>query len=113
MTAPRLTELALFTADVDGVARFYEQVLGLEPAERSEQHAVFRLGDVVLRVHVAVDPAPGDPPAEDHVAFTIDGLDEHTAALQAAGVAVDGPRDLPWGRSAYVRDPDGRLVELA
>jgi catechol 2,3-dioxygenase-like lactoylglutathione lyase family enzyme len=26
---------------------------------------------------------------------------------------VDGPRDLPWGRSAYVRDPDGRLVELA
>ena len=23
-----------------------------------------------------------------------------------------GPRDLPWGRSAYVRDPDGNLVEL-
>ena len=23
------------------------------------------------------------------------------------------PRDYPWGRSAYLRDPDGRLVELA
>ena len=22
-------------------------------------------------------------------------------------------RDYPWGRSAYLRDPDGRLVELA
>ena len=27
-------------------------------------------------------------------------------------LVLDGPRDLPWGRSAYVRDPDGRLVEL-
>ena len=24
-----------------------------------------------------------------------------------------GPRDYRWGRSAYLRDPDGRLVELA
>jgi len=23
------------------------------------------------------------------------------------------PRDYPWGRSAYLRDPDGRLVELS
>jgi len=22
------------------------------------------------------------------------------------------PRDYPWGRSAYLRDPDGRLLEL-
>ena len=113
MTAPRLTELALFTADVAGVTVFYERVLGIAPAERSEQHAVFRLGELVLRIHVAVEPGPGDPPADDHVAFTIEGLDDHAAALTAAGLSVDGPRDLPWGRSAYVRDPDGRLVELA
>ena len=112
MSAPRLTELALFTADVAGVTAFYEQVLGVAPAERSEQHAVFPLGDLVLRVHGTVDPAPGDPPADDHVAFTVAGLDAHTATLTAAGVEIDGPRELPWGRSAYVRDPDGRLVEL-
>jgi catechol 2,3-dioxygenase-like lactoylglutathione lyase family enzyme len=112
VSAPRLTELALFTADVAGVTAFYERVLGLAPAERSEQHAVFSLGELVLRIHVAVDPAPGDPPAGDHVAFTVMGLDDHAAALSAAGVATDGPRDLPWGRSAYVRDPDGRLIEL-
>jgi len=23
------------------------------------------------------------------------------------------PRDYPWGRPAYLRDPDGRLVELS
>jgi catechol 2,3-dioxygenase-like lactoylglutathione lyase family enzyme len=112
VSAPRLTELALFTADVAGVTAFYERVLGLAPADRSEQHAVFSLGELVLRIHVAVDAASGDPPAGDHVAFTVMGLDDHAAALSAAGVATDGPRDLPWGRSAYVRDPDGRLIEL-
>jgi catechol 2,3-dioxygenase-like lactoylglutathione lyase family enzyme len=61
---------------------------------------------------VAVAPGPGDPPADDHVAFTVESLDERAAAAAAEGVAIDGPRDLPWGRSAYVRDPDGRLVEL-
>ena len=66
----------------------------------------------MLRIHVTVEPAPGDPPADDHVAFTVEGLDRRAGALTEAGVAVDGPRDLPWGRSAYVRDPDGRLVEL-
>ena len=40
-------------------------------------------------------------------------VDGRTVTLAATGVSVDGPRDLPWGRSAYVRDPDGRLVELA
>ena len=113
MSGPRLTELALFTADVAGVTAFYERVLGIATAEQSERHAVFALGDVVLRIHVAVEPAPGDPPADDHVAFTVAGLEEHAAALAGAGITVDGPRDLPWGRSAYVRDPDGRLVELA
>ena len=109
---PRLTELALFTPDVKGVTAFYERVLGVAPTHRSEQHAVFALADVVLRVHAAVDPAPGDPPADDHVAFGVEGLDARAADLEAVGLVVDGPRDLPWGRSAYVRDPDGRLVEL-
>jgi catechol 2,3-dioxygenase-like lactoylglutathione lyase family enzyme len=113
VSTPRLTELALSTSDVAGVTAFYERVLGLGSTDRSEQHAVFRIGEVVLRIHVAVEPGPGDPPADDHVAFTVDGLDGHAAALTAAGLAVEGPRDLPWGRSAYVRDPDGRLVELA
>jgi len=112
VTAPRLTELALFTSDVAGVTAFYERVLGIAPADRSDGHAVFVLGELVLRIHVAVEPAPGDPPAGDHVAFTVEGLDERAAELAAAGIALDGPRDLPWGRSAYLRDPDGRVVEL-
>jgi len=112
VSAARLTELALFTSDVAGLTDFYERVLGVAPSEQSDQHAVFQLGELVLRVHIAVAPDPGDPAADDHVGFTVEGLDDRPAALTAAGLSVDGPRDLPWGRSAYVRDPDGRLVEL-
>jgi catechol 2,3-dioxygenase-like lactoylglutathione lyase family enzyme len=112
VSAARIVEVALFTRDVDAVAGFYERVLGVTPAERSPGQAVFSLGELVLRIHAAVEPAAGHPPADDHVAFTVSDLDARTAALAAGGLDVDGPRDLPWGRSAYVRDPDGRLVEL-
>ena len=33
-------------------------------------------------------------------------------ALREQGHDVSGPMDFYWGRSAYVRDPDGRIVEL-
>jgi catechol 2,3-dioxygenase-like lactoylglutathione lyase family enzyme len=112
VSTPRLVELALFTADVDRLTSFYGRVLGVEPTERSPGHAVFALGELVLRIHAAVGPAAGDPPADDHVAFSLDALDAHAASLTAAGIELDGPRERPWGRSAYVRDPDGRLVEL-
>ena len=54
------------------------------------------------------------PPNEDHVAVSVEDLDSMCAALVTGGlVLLVGPRDYPWGRSAYLRDPDGRLVELA
>ena len=58
VTAPRLVELALFTADVDRLTSFYERVLGLDPAERSPGQAVFVLGELVLRIHATVEPRP-------------------------------------------------------
>ena len=85
MSAARLTELAFFTSDVPGVTAFDERASGVAPADQSDGQAVFALGELVLRIHAAVAPAPGDPPADDHVAFTVEGLDEHAAALTAAG----------------------------
>jgi catechol 2,3-dioxygenase-like lactoylglutathione lyase family enzyme len=54
------------------------------------------------------------PPNEDHVALGVEDLDAACAELRAHGVTLlVEPRDYPWGRSAYLRDPDGRLVELS
>ena len=56
---------------------------------------------------------PDGPPNEDHVALAVDDLDGECAALVASGFAfLLEPRDYPWGRSAYLRDPDGCVKTL-
>jgi predicted enzyme related to lactoylglutathione lyase len=40
-------------------------------------------------------------------------LDSDADSLRGAGVAVDGPNDVPWGRQATFADPDGNSFVLA
>ncbi|TDD64277.1 glyoxalase [Actinomadura darangshiensis] len=40
-------------------------------------------------------------------------LDADCERLRDAGVDVDGPQDLPWGRQATLTDPDGNGIVLA
>ena len=46
--------------------------------------------------------------------FTEDvaGQDAEAERAREAEADVVAPRDSYWGRSAYLRDPDGRAVEL-
>jgi catechol-2,3-dioxygenase len=108
---PHVAEVALFTDDVLSLSAFYEQLLGRPPDSRSESHASFSLGEAVLFIHVAGGESPPGAPSGDHVAFA---LDQEAAAerARAAGVEVVGPRDFYWGRSAYLEDPEGRVIEL-
>jgi len=107
-------EIALFTDDVDSARRFYAQLVGVSAEAEWPGGAIFAAGDVKLLVHERAATTEGGPPNEDHVAFGVADLEEVCAELRAHGVAflVD-PREFSWGRSAYLRDPDGRLVELS
>jgi catechol 2,3-dioxygenase-like lactoylglutathione lyase family enzyme len=107
----RIAEVALFTEDVARLAAFYERLLGKPPESRSDSHASFDLGGTTLFIHVAGGEAPDGAPNGDHVAFALD-QDDAAERMRAAGVDVVGPRDFYWGRSAYLRDPDGRNIEL-
>jgi catechol-2,3-dioxygenase len=108
---PRIAEVALFTEDVEGLTVFYERVLGRPPDSRSDSHASFDLDGITLFIHIAGEGGHEGAPNADHVAFAVD---QEAAAERArsAGVEVVGPKDFYWGRSAYLRDPDGRPVEL-
>lgn len=106
-------EIALFTDDVASVSRFYRDLVGSPPAAKWPGGAVFAIGDGKLLVHERADGRPDGPPNEDHFAIAVDDLDGACALLRQRGVTIlIGPQDYPWGRSAYLRDPDGRLVEL-
>lgn len=109
----KLHEIAIFTDHVDSVAGFYQRLLGQPPAHRGDGIAVFQLGDAQVLIHARYEPGPDDLPRENHTAFAVDNLDEAVAALEQRGLTIDvPPRDYDWGRSAYLRDPEGRLLEL-
>jgi len=107
----RIAEVALFTEDVPRLTEFYERVLGRAPDSRSESHASFDLDGTTLFIHVAGGEAHHGAPNADHVAFALD-QDAAAERMRAADVEVVGPRDFYWGRSAYLRDPEGRALEL-
>ena len=109
----RLAELAFFTNDVDSTAAFYECLLGATPDYRGDGIAIFKVGDAEVLIHKKVAVAPGDPPCENHVALAVADVEQTVAALEASGLSVEIPiRDYDWGRSAYLRDPDGQLWEI-
>lgn len=112
MTA--VVEIALFTEDVEGARRFYELLLASSPDAEWPGGAIYSAGELKLLVHErSPGTEEGSPPNEDHVALAVSDLDALWGDLAARGLDVlVPPRSFPWGRSAYLRDPDGRLVEL-
>jgi len=116
--------VVLVVEDLDRSLAFYVGVLGLALAHRSGPYAQLDTG----RTRVAMyerramaetlgrplqPPAGGAPGFE--LGFKVDDCDAAYRELVAAGAqsAVE-PADRAWGqRTAYVRDPDGHLVELA
>lgn len=107
-------EIALFTDDVEAVRRFYELLLGGAPEAEWPGGAIFAAGDVKVLVHERGEATAGGPASEDHLAVGAPDVDGTCAELQAQGLELLlEPRDYPWGRSAYLRDPDGRMVELS
>ncbi len=109
----QLTEIAFFTDRVDDMAGFYERTLGSDPVARSDGMAIFMVGHTKVFIHHKYDPGEGDLPPENHLAFTVEDVDQACRRLEEQGITIEvPPKDYYWGRSAYLRDPDGQLIEL-
>jgi len=109
----KLSEVAIFTEDVPTTSTFYERLFG-EPKFADDGIAVFDVNGVTVLVHETYDEDADDLPPEDHFAFSVPDLEEALRTVSEDGFTVfREPAEYEWGRSAYVRDPDGRLVELA
>jgi catechol 2,3-dioxygenase-like lactoylglutathione lyase family enzyme len=108
-----LSEIAFFTDDVGKMTGFYRHLLGTSPAAQSEGIAIFMLGNTKLFIHSTYTPEKGELPPENHIAFTVEDVDKACTELKGKGLIIEvEPADYYWGRSAYLRDPDGTLIEL-
>ena len=117
--------VVLVVADLARSLAFYTGVLGLPLGHRSGPYAQLDTGPtrIALYERAAMSETlgleqldPPDPAAPGfELGFKVDDVDAAYAELVDAGAEpVMPPTDRPWGqRTAYVRDPDGHLVELA
>ncbi len=124
MKLQRPDYVVLIVEDLDRALAFYTGVLGLPLGHRSGDFAQLATGATRLALYTrpamertlgtALSPAPAEAPGFE-IGFKVEDVDAAYAELVAAGaVAATPPTTRPWGqRTAYLRDPDGHLVELA
>jgi catechol 2,3-dioxygenase-like lactoylglutathione lyase family enzyme len=104
-----------FVPDVQEALRFYE-ALGLEPGARSRDGHWIELqaagGELALHDGASADDGAGrDGMLVSFVAE--EPLEQVAQRLRAAGFPPEGdPVDQEWGRSLFVRAPDGALVQI-
>lgn len=116
--------LILIVEDLDRALGFYVDVLGLRLGHRSGDYAQLDTGATRLALYsrsamaktlgMSLDPPATNAPGFE-VGFKVTNVDAAFNELVARGAQpVMSPTDRSWGqRTAYVRDPDGHLIELA
>lgn len=116
--------LILIVEDLDRALGFYVDVLGLRVGHRSGDYAQLDTGTTRLALYtrsamaktlgMALDPPVSNAPGFE-LGFKVSDVDAGFAELIARGAQpVMPPTDRFWGqRTAYLRDPDGHLIELA
>lgn len=104
--------MATFTEDVVATTTFYRRLFGKAEFD-TESIAIFDVNGVDAMVHETDGENEGPLPPEDHFAFGVADLDGAFSDPVDEGVTVfREPAEFEWGRSGYLRDPDGRPVEL-
>lgn len=116
--------VVLVVEDLDRSLAFYTGVLGLPLSHRSGQYAQLSTGPTRLSLFERTAMAatlgreitpPGESAPGFEIGFIVNDVDAAYGELVSSGApAVTPPTDRAWGqRTAYVRDPDGHLIELA
>jgi lactoylglutathione lyase len=116
--------VVIVVQDLDRALRFYCDLLGMPLGHRSGSFAQLATGTTRVAMYersaMAVTlggelepPSPRAPGFE--LGFKVEDCDAVYDELVSSGATpAVPPTDRAWGqRTAYVRDPDGHLVELA
>jgi predicted enzyme related to lactoylglutathione lyase len=123
----RFAFTTLVVADVPLSMRFYEQAFGLEPAHAHAERDYAELETGATRLAFASEelaaqhwPLPytpnraDKPPPAIELTLVVGDVDAAFArAVEHGATAVVEPTEKLWGRTAYVRDPAGVLLQLA
>ena len=112
--------LALGAADVDALARFYRDHLGLTETARHEDEGGLRsiwldLGGAILMIERATstrEPPPGGQPTGLFL-LALETSPEERTALEARLAAAGHPREEATAYTSYFRDPEGNRFAIS
>ena len=105
--------------DPEGLARWYEEVLGVPVDE--EGYNVFwwgegtedPIGTTTFHLMANDDEYFGDSPSTAMISFRVDDLDGMLDQLRYAGARIDDDvEEHDYGRFAWAHDPEGNRIEL-
>jgi catechol 2,3-dioxygenase-like lactoylglutathione lyase family enzyme len=109
----RSHHIGLSVADLDAQQRWYQQALGLDEVVEHFVELIEREGSTARTFHDPLEAALTR--GYGHWALEVEDLDQTFATLSAVGaepVSPPAPAVQPGARFAYVRDPEGNLLEL-
>jgi lactoylglutathione lyase len=124
----RYTHTIFYVADISQALLFYNNAFGFAPkfVHESNQYAELSTGAVVLAfaseqlgvINLPTGYLRNDTntlPQGCEIVFTVSDVTTlYQKALDAGAISVAPPTPKPWGQLvAYVRDPNGILIELA
>lgn len=117
MNISQIMTITLVVADQDRARSFYVNDLGFDVRTdvRMGENRWLEVGPPAGKTSMVLHkPMPGMAAGSvGGVVLESVDLDKDVAALRAAGVSVEGPNDLPWGRQATFADPDGNGFVLS
>ncbi len=129
MTDAVVHHVALNCRDPIAVERFHTRNFGFSRARvvpiPDSQIVFLRRGDMYLELFQSEGDAQPPPPVDDgphtvgirHLAFMVDDVDVTLAAIGDDATTTLGPLDfddvIPGWRTAWIADPDGRIVEIS
>ena len=117
MNITRVRMLTIPVSDQDEAKTFYADRLGFEVVADESAGPIRWLQLAPEGAQTAVilaDHIPGLAPGSvQGLMLETSALDADCERLRQAGVDVEGPQDLPWGRQATLTDPDGNGLVLA
>ena len=123
MAMPKVEGVLHFTIpvkDLDRSEKFYAEILGFSKIGRTERIVFMQAGDDFFNLTFSENPITQNAAGrhEIHSAFkvTAEVYDETLQSLPAKGVEIFKEEDrragVFVGRSAYIRDPDGNVIEF-
>jgi len=123
MTEYKFDHIHLFTRDPEGMAKYFESMLGAEVIRTSQggqPRIDLKLGGAdIFILDVSGNPNAGDGPSHphrglDHFGFSVKDIDKVCDALKAKGAKLTrGPETVrPGTRIAFIEGPEGVSIEL-